>query len=65
MKIGEILVRKGLLSQSQLDHIIIVQASTPQKLGELMVDYGLIDHQALEQALAEQNWRSNGYWVID
>lgn len=65
MKLGEILVRQGLLSQSQLEHYIIVQSSTGQKLGELLVGHGLIDYRALEQALAEQNWRSNGFWVID
>ena len=65
MKIGEILIHKGALSQSQLDPVIIIQASTHQKLGELLVNYGLIDSQTLEQTLAEQNWRKHGFWVID
>ncbi|MDJ0707783.1 MAG: hypothetical protein QNJ46_31295 [Leptolyngbyaceae cyanobacterium MO_188.B28] len=65
MKLGEILVRKRLLSQSQLDCFIIIQSSTHQKLGELLVDHGVIDSPALEQALDEQNWRSRGLWVID
>ena len=64
MKLGEILVRKRLLSQSQLEHMIVAQSSTHQKLGELLVDQGLIDPLALEQALEEQNWRSHGFWVI-
>ena len=65
MKLGEILVRKRLLSQSQLDRIIIGQTSTNQKLGELLVDQGFIDHQTLEQAPSEQTWRSHDFWVID
>ena len=65
MKLGEILVRKRLLSQSQLEHMIVAQSSTNQKLGELLVEHGVIDPQALEQALEEQSWRSHGFWVID
>ena len=65
MKLGEILVRKRLLSQSQLDCFIIIQSSTRQKLGELLVEHGVIDPPDLEQALKEQNWRSHGLWVID
>ena len=68
MKLGEILVHKGLISQSKLEQIINVQSSnqsTNQKLGELLVDYGIIDMTALEIALTEQHWRNKGFWVID
>ena len=68
MKLGEILVHKGLVSQSKLEQIINFQASNPpirQKLGELLVADGIIDASALEQLLAEQHWRNEGFWVID
>ena len=68
MKLGEILVHKGLLSQSNLEEIIKVQSDTlpkNQKLGELLVHYGMIDSSVLEWALREQYWRKEGFWVID
>ncbi|MDJ0702647.1 MAG: hypothetical protein QNJ46_05145 [Leptolyngbyaceae cyanobacterium MO_188.B28] len=68
MKLGEILVHKGLLSQSKLEQVIKMQSlsqTTNRKLGELLVDFGIIDNSVLEQALREQHWRNKGFWVID
>ncbi|MGD1699980.1 hypothetical protein [Dapis sp. BLCC M229] len=65
MKIGEILIRRQLISQAQLDQAIDIQASCHQKLGELLMFKGLIQQDDLEMALTEQYWRQNGYWVID
>ncbi|OZH52010.1 hypothetical protein AFK68_27155 [Hydrocoleum sp. CS-953] len=65
MKIGEILIRRDLISQAQLDQAIDVQASCRQKLGELLMFQGWIQQDDLEMALREQYWRQNGYWVID
>ena len=65
MKIGEILIRRHLISQAQLDQAIDIQASCRQKLGELLMFQGWIQPDDLEIALREQYWRQNGYWVID
>ena len=68
MKLGEILVHKGLLSQSKLEQVIKMQSlSQPKyrKLGEILIDYEIIDASVLEQALREQHWRNQGFWVID
>jgi len=65
MKIGEILLRKQLISQAQLDQAIEIQASCRQKLGELLIFQGWIQQDDLEVALREQYWRQNGYWLID
>ena len=65
MKIGEILLRKQLISQNQLDQAIDIQASCYQKLGELLMFQGWIQQNDLEAALREQHWRQNGYWIID
>ncbi len=65
MKIGEILIRRQLISQAQLDQAIDIQASCHQKLGELLMFQGWIQQDDLEMALTEQYWRQNGYWIID
>ncbi|MEB3339474.1 hypothetical protein [Okeania sp.] len=65
MKIGEILIRRQLISQSQLDQAVNIQVSCRQKLGQLLMFQGLIQESDLEVALKEQYWRKNGYWVID
>ncbi|MGB3510191.1 MAG: hypothetical protein WBA93_13330 [Microcoleaceae cyanobacterium] len=65
MKIGEILIRKKLISQTQLDQAIDIQTSCHQKLGELLMFEGSIQPDDLEVALREQYWRHNGYWIID
>lgn len=65
MKIGEILIRRQLISQAQLDQAIDIQASCRQKLGELLLFQGWIQQDDLEVALREQYWRQNGYWIID
>ena len=65
MKIGEILLRRKLISQAQLNQAIEIQASCRQKLGELLMFEGSIQKVDLEVALREQYWRQHGYWIID
>ncbi len=65
MKIGEILLKRKLISQAQLDQAIEIQASCRQKLGELLLFQGWIQQDDLDEALREQYWRQNGYWIID
>ncbi len=65
MKIGEILIRRQLISQAQLEQAIDIQSSSHQKLGELLMFQGSLQQDDLEMALREQYWRQNGYWVID
>ncbi|NEQ38901.1 MAG: hypothetical protein F6K40_22555 [Okeania sp. SIO3I5] len=65
MKIGEILIRRQLISQTQLDQAIEIQTSCREKLGELLIFQGWIQQNDLEIALREQYWRQNGYWLID
>jgi hypothetical protein len=65
VKLGQILVRKQLISLSQLEQILTFQSSSPQKLGELLVTQRLIGEEDLRQAIKEQYWRDNGFWVID
>lgn len=64
-KLGEILVRKQLISESQLQQALMLQASCSQQLGQILIKQGWISEHCLGQALREQYWRRNGYWVID
>ena len=65
MQLGKILIRKRLISPSQLQTALDIQSLTGIKLGEILVTKGLIESQDLKQALLEQYWRRNGFWVID
>ncbi len=53
-KLGEILVQKQLISESQLEHAIESQAVGRQKLGEILLAKGLIQPNDLHIALQEQ-----------
>ncbi|NJR60513.1 MAG: hypothetical protein HC769_17755 [Cyanobacteria bacterium CRU_2_1] len=64
MKLGELLVRKRLISQAQLEQSLAWQASNHQMLGDLLLEQSLISPDDLCKALQEQYWRNNGFWVI-
>ncbi len=65
MQLGKILVRKRVISPIQLNTALEIQSLTGIKLGEILVTKELIESEDLEQALLEQYWRKNGFWVID
>jgi hypothetical protein len=67
MRLGEILVRKGLISPLQLEGAVTTQDKNGkrQKLGELLIFQGLISTRQLKDSLLEQQWRQQGLWVID
>lgn len=64
-KLGEILLRKQLISLSELEQALLLQNSCYQQLGEILLRQGLIQESDLTKALQEQYWRRNGYWIID
>jgi hypothetical protein len=64
MLLGEILLKHQLISSSQLEEIIRLQATESKRLGELLVERGLLSKQEVERALQEQYWRNHGYWII-
>ena len=53
-KIGEILIKKGFISQEQLIKAQNEQRLTQQKLGSIFVKFGYITEKALIETLAEQ-----------
>jgi hypothetical protein len=64
MLLGEILLKHQLISSSQLEEIIRLQTTESKRLGELLVERGLLSRQEIERALQEQYWRNHGYWII-
>jgi hypothetical protein len=71
-RLGWILIRKRWISAAQLQNILSEQMSeqmseqrqSRQKMGEILLSAALITEGQLKQALREQYWRRNGYWVI-
>ena len=53
-RLGDVLVEKGLITQSDLDGALMLQRGTGKRLGEVLVDIGAIDWLELAQALAAQ-----------
>ena len=60
-KVGEILVRKGLISRETLEKYLAVQKVTKEPLLKILMDNGIIDEVQQAQLLAEQ-W---GFEFID
>lgn len=58
IKIGEILVSKKLISQDQLQQVLLEQRSTYAKLGELLLAKNWISIDHLNEALREQSYVS-------
>lgn len=54
-RLGSLLIKKGLLTQSQLDTALQVQLKTQQRLGEVLVEQGLLTERQLQKALKKQN----------
>ena len=54
-RLGEVLVRTGKITQSQLEEVLKAQESTLQRLGHILVNSGLISDDELIEALAIQS----------
>lgn len=65
MKLGQILIKKRLISPQDLHQTVQLQSQFTFPLGVLLQQQGLISDHDLHQALQEQTWRRKGYWVID
>ncbi len=65
MKLGQILIQKNWIRVSELEQIVEQQKNERKRLGELLLDADSITVAQLNNALQEQYWRKNGYWVIN
>ncbi len=58
MPLGRILVAKGWITQSELDHVLEYQRRLPKvlhkHLGEILIEQGYLDQAQLDEALASQ-----------
>ena len=64
MRLGEILVRHKLIDKRTLRRALLTQRATRMPLGQILIDAAQISHLNLDRALLEQNWRSQGMWII-
>jgi len=54
LKVGEILVKEGILSQEQLDKAIETQNKEGGRIGEVLIKLGLVTEQDIVAALGQQ-----------
>ena len=54
LKLGEILVKEGIITQSQLDEVIKVQAKEGGRLGEILLKMGVATEEDIVVALGKQ-----------
>ncbi len=54
LKLGEILVKEGIISQSQLDEVIKIQAKEGGRLGEILLKMGFATEEDVVIALGKQ-----------
>lgn len=66
MRIGEILMRRELITADQLRYALQLQHQNPNKrLGEVLIEQSMISLEELEAAIQEQHWRRNGFWFLN
>jgi murein DD-endopeptidase MepM/ murein hydrolase activator NlpD len=58
VRVGEVLIQKGLITSDDLAQALLEQHNTQAKLGEILVRQGLLTHKQLRAALKEQQWRN-------
>lgn len=58
IRVGEVLLQKGLITQVQLRDALAQQRLSHQKLGEVLVQQGVVTPKQVHQALNEQVWRN-------
>jgi hypothetical protein len=54
LRIGEMLIEKGLLTQEKLDLALLEQGKTGKFLGEILVQMGFVHEEDLLKSLAQQ-----------
>lgn len=54
IKIGELLLNKGLITKDQLEFALERQRQTKQKLGEILIELGIITEEKLYEIVAEK-----------
>ncbi|WP_299487914.1 M23 family metallopeptidase [Acaryochloris sp. IP29b_bin.137] len=58
IRVGEVLLQKGLINAAQLKNALRTQRASHQKLGEVLVQQGVVTPKQVRQALNEQFFRN-------
>jgi murein DD-endopeptidase MepM/ murein hydrolase activator NlpD len=58
VRVGDVLIQKGLITSEDLAQALLEQRNTHAKLGEILVRRGLLTHKQLRAVLNEQHWRN-------
>ncbi len=58
IRVGEVLVQKGLITKDDLAQALLTQHNTRLKLGQVLVEQGVVTRQQLSAALTEQKRRN-------
>jgi CBS domain-containing protein len=54
MKVGEILIKQGVLEEQSINDALSIQGLTKKNIGEILIDAGTVKEEALHEALAFQ-----------
>lgn len=54
LPLGQILIRMGRMTQAQLDELLAEQRQTQRRLGDLVIERGIVTREQIEQALRDQ-----------
>jgi len=54
LKLGEILIEAGLITQDQLDNALILQKGKHKKLGKVIVELGYVNDFQIAEAISKQ-----------
>jgi murein DD-endopeptidase MepM/ murein hydrolase activator NlpD len=58
IRVGEVLIQKGLITKDELTQALVTQRQTQLKLGEVLIQQGFVTRQQLHYALTEQRRRN-------
>lgn len=53
-QLGELLIERGIINQSQLDKVLVVQQERGGLVGEILVEFGFAKEEDIAQALTAQ-----------
>lgn len=56
MKVGEVLLQKGVIQPAVLQQALALQKKSGDRLGQILVSHGFINRLLLSEALADQFW---------
>ncbi|MEW5908180.1 MAG: hypothetical protein AB1659_00110 [Thermodesulfobacteriota bacterium] len=54
LKLGEYLILSGLINQQTLEYALELQKTQNKKIGEILVDLGIVDDTVIAKALSQQ-----------